>query len=152
MMVSPLKEVEVIIPSGVKVLCQSWRKFRLICFTSKVLLFGTIFSRSRNLDIVIKDISYEELKHDCFFRLAMFCAQKPILTLIASLVLVIICGLGIQFATIMTDPIELWSSPTSRSRIEKEYFDQNFGPFYRVEQVIIKPKENSFEEPYFSYK
>lgn len=37
-----------------------------------------------------------------------------------------------------TDPIELWS------RIEKDIFDSNFGPFYRVEQIIIKSKLSSF--------
>lgn len=33
--------------------------------------------------------------------------------------------------------MELWASPTSRSRVEKEYFDSHFEPFYRTEQIII---------------
>ena len=37
-----------------------------------------------------------------------------------------------------TDPIELWASPTSRSRIERTFFEEHFRPFYRAEQVIIK--------------
>lgn len=45
-----------------------------------------------------------------------------------------------KFLNITTDPVELWASATSRSRIEKEFFDSNFEPFYRVEQIIIKPK------------
>ncbi len=37
-----------------------------------------------------------------------------------------------------TDPIELWAAPTSRSRIEKTFFDETFRPFYRTQQVIVK--------------
>lgn len=45
---------------------------------------------------------------------------------------------------ITTDPVELWAGPHSRSRAEKDYFDNKFGPFYRTAQVFIKPvsKEN----------
>lgn len=38
---------------------------------------------------------------------------------------------------VTTDPVELWASPYSRSRIEREYFDEHFEPFYRTEQIII---------------
>uniref|UniRef100_A0A915NRK2 SSD domain-containing protein n=1 Tax=Meloidogyne floridensis TaxID=298350 RepID=A0A915NRK2_9BILA len=45
-----------------------------------------------------------------------------------------------------TDPVELWSSPGSDAREQKEFFDNNFGPFYRTEQIIIVPKDQSFWE------
>lgn len=38
---------------------------------------------------------------------------------------------------VTTDPVELWASPHSWSRIEREYFDRHFEPFYRNEQIII---------------
>lgn len=38
---------------------------------------------------------------------------------------------------VITDPVELWASPTSRSRVEKDYFDSHFEPFYRTNQIII---------------
>lgn len=47
-------------------------------------------------------------------------------------------GHGIKYLDVTTDPVELWASPTSRSRVEREYFDSKFEPFYRVEQIIIK--------------
>jgi len=47
---------------------------------------------------------------------------------------------GIVFLDITTDPVELWASPTSRTRVEKEYFDINFTPFYRANQLIITAK------------
>lgn len=47
-------------------------------------------------------------------------------------------GHGITYLKITTDPVELWAAPNSQSRIEKEFFDSNFEPFYRIEQVIIR--------------
>lgn len=43
------------------------------------------------------------------------------------------------FFKITVDPVELWASPTSQSRQEKDYFDSRFGPFYRTEQIFFKP-------------
>ena len=59
--------------------------------------------------------------------------------------IVIPCGLivcvglsaGLLKFQITTDPVELWSAPSSRARLEKNYFDTHFGPFYRTEQLII---------------
>lgn len=58
--------------------------------------------------------------------------------------LVIGLSVGIFCMEITTDPVELWAGPHSRSRAEKDYFDNTFGPFYRTAQVFIKPiyKEN----------
>ncbi len=39
---------------------------------------------------------------------------------------------------VTTDPVELWSAETSRVRVEKDYYDEAFVPFYRTEQVIVK--------------
>lgn len=44
---------------------------------------------------------------------------------------------GILYVHVTTDPVELWASPSSRSRIERSYFDSHFEPFYRNEQIII---------------
>ena len=54
-------------------------------------------------------------------------------------VLIVCAGFvaGVYFFEVTTDPVELWSAPNSRAREEKDYFDQNFGPFYRTEQVVI---------------
>lgn len=51
--------------------------------------------------------------------------------------------LGITQLKITTDPVELWASPSSRSRVEKSYFDKTFGPFYRIEHIIITAKDLS---------
>lgn len=50
---------------------------------------------------------------------------------------------GIKYLSITTDPVELWASPTSRSRVEREFFDSSFEPFYRIQQVILAPKNTN---------
>jgi hypothetical protein len=45
---------------------------------------------------------------------------------------------GIFQLEITTDPVQLWASPTSRSRLEKDFFDSRFRPFYRTEQIFFK--------------
>ena len=44
---------------------------------------------------------------------------------------------GLLLLEVTIDPVDLWASPESRSRQEKDYFDSNFSPFYRTAQVII---------------
>ncbi|XP_075151532.1 Niemann-Pick type C-1a isoform X2 [Haematobia irritans] len=65
-------------------------------------------------------------------------ATYPWLTLLGGLVLVAALGSGIKFLHVTTDPVELWASPQSRSRVEREFFDSKFQPFYRIEQIIIR--------------
>ena len=72
-----------------------------------------------------------------FYGLGMFCASYPWLTL--SLV-TLACGtlnMGLKKFEIETDPVRLWVAPNSESKLQKEFFDEHFGPFYRVEQIFI---------------
>jgi Niemann-Pick C1 protein len=46
--------------------------------------------------------------------------------------------MGMIWLTVIFDPVELWNSPTSQTRKEKEYFDSTFRPFYRATQIIVK--------------
>ncbi|XP_043243694.1 NPC intracellular cholesterol transporter 1-like [Amphibalanus amphitrite] len=77
-----------------------------------------------------------------FFRSwGTFCAMHPVPILIIGLLVAVGLSFGVVKLKVTTDPIELWASPTSRSRVEKDYFDQNFGPFYRTEMLIIRAKD-----------
>lgn len=53
-------------------------------------------------------------------------------------------GCGIIYFEMTTDPVELWAAPASQSRMDKDIYDINFDPFYRIEQVIIKSNYPSF--------
>lgn len=56
-------------------------------------------------------------------------------------------GHGIKYLNITTDPVELWAGPSSKSRTERDFFDSNFEPFYRIEQIIIKSNAQNFTYP-----
>ncbi|XP_050509778.1 NPC intracellular cholesterol transporter 1 isoform X3 [Diabrotica virgifera virgifera] len=73
-----------------------------------------------------------------FEKWGTFCAQRPLTVLLLGTLMVVSLGCGIKYLKIITDPVELWASPSSRSRVEKDFFDSHFEPFYRTEQVIIR--------------
>ena len=66
-----------------------------------------------------------------------WCANHPWSIIVASLIVVGICSAGLFKFTVVTNPVELWSAYDSVARIEKNYFDSKFAPFYRTEQIII---------------
>ncbi|KAL5280790.1 NPC1.2 family protein [Megaselia abdita] len=80
----------------------------------------------------------EQCLEQFFTRWGTFFATYPWYTLLAGLVFLVLAGFGIKFLHITTNPVELWASPQSRARVEREYFDSTFQPFYRIEQIIIK--------------
>jgi hypothetical protein len=50
--------------------------------------------------------------------------------LITLCVIIVLCS-GVTQLTLTVDPIKLWAAPTSRARIERDFFEQTFRPFYR---------------------
>ncbi|CAG5121501.1 unnamed protein product [Candidula unifasciata] len=77
-----------------------------------------------------------------FFNWGYFCARHPfIVTVIAVLVTGALVA-GAALLTVTTDPVKLWSAPDSRARLEKDYYDSHFTPFYRTEQLLISQPDN----------
>ncbi|EAS36030.2 niemann-Pick C type protein family [Coccidioides immitis RS] len=72
-----------------------------------------------------------------FSRLGRFCARFPALTIVTSFLIVGLMSLGWLRFSVEKDPVRLWVSPTSEAAREKQYFDSNFGPFYRAEQAFL---------------
>lgn len=76
--------------------------------------------------------------------MAIIAAFLPVMANYSTIVLflssyvVLLIGYGALSISVTTNPVEIWAGPNSRSRLEKEYVDENFGPFYRTEQVFIK--------------
>ena len=82
-----------------------------------------------------------ELKaSEAFTWWGTFVAKHKLIVMIASIVIALVLSIGMVNMVITTDPVELWAGPNSRSRIEKDFFDSKFRPFYRTEMVIIKAK------------
>ncbi|KAM4557220.1 NPC intracellular cholesterol transporter 1 [Fundulus diaphanus] len=94
---------------------------------------------------------FEDLLRTFFSSWGSFCVRHPSVVLLGSFVLVTACSGGLVYMRIITDPVELWSSPSSQARQEKNYFDEHFGPFFRTAQLIITtPINDTFVySPYF---
>ncbi|KAN0063267.1 niemann-Pick type C-related protein 1 [Thecaphora frezii] len=72
-----------------------------------------------------------------FYGLGLFCAKRPYLTFMIGAAFVGVCNIGWTKFEVETDPVRLWVAPDSNSKLQKEYFDEQFGPFYRPEQVFL---------------
>ncbi|XP_076586683.1 NPC1-like intracellular cholesterol transporter 1 [Chaetodon auriga] len=64
-------------------------------------------------------------------------ATYPLTVLLLSAVVVAILSAGLKSIELTTDPVELWSAPSSRARQEKDFHDKHFGPFFRTNQLIL---------------
>ncbi|KAI9730106.1 MAG: hypothetical protein M1834_006098 [Cirrosporium novae-zelandiae] len=72
-----------------------------------------------------------------FSKLGGICARYPALTISISIIFVGLLSLGWMNFAIEKNPVRLWVSPTSSAAEEKNFFDSNFGPFYRAEQAFL---------------
>ncbi|CAF1979480.1 unnamed protein product [Rotaria magnacalcarata] len=88
--------------------------------------------------------STEQFLERIFFRLGLFCAQRPYLVLTIGLIVIASLSCGLIKFKVTTDPVQLWSAKSSIARQQKDYFDQHFRPFYRTTQLIIIPDDQSF--------
>ncbi|XP_029309885.1 NPC intracellular cholesterol transporter 1 [Cottoperca gobio] len=80
---------------------------------------------------------FENALRTLFTSWGSFCVRRPSLVILGSMILVVASSGGLIYMRITTNPVELWSSPTSQARQEKDYFDSHFGPFFRTVQLII---------------
>jgi len=72
-----------------------------------------------------------------FYKLGLFASSYPWLTFFVVFLAVGLLNIGWKSFDVETDPVRLWVGPTSESKLQKEYFDEKFGPFYRTEQIFI---------------
>ena len=72
-----------------------------------------------------------------FYKLGLFAASSPWLTFSVIFLIIGTLNVGWKHFEVETDPVRLWVAPNSESRLQKEFFDENFGPFYRTEQVFV---------------
>lgn len=84
----------------------------------------------------------ERLFEESFRRWGVFVASHPISVMIVSLVISIILAFGLCWWKVTTDPVDLWVSSSSQARQDMNYFNEHFWKFYRIEQVVIAPKNN----------
>lgn len=102
--------------------------------------------------LVRTGIAFENFLQNVFQRWGTWCGSHPWTVIIVSLV--VLCGLscGIMKFQVTTAPVDLWSSTDSIARKEKKYFDDNFSPFYRTEQVIVTAQYPRAVDTYTVYQ
>ncbi|KAG6331807.1 hypothetical protein ID866_7283 [Astraeus odoratus] len=77
-----------------------------------------------------------------FYRLGISAASSPFLTFTLVFTAIGLLNLGWKKFDIETDPVRLWVAPDSESKLQKEFFDEHFGPFYRAQQIFVtKPPD-----------
>ncbi|RPD67274.1 multidrug efflux transporter AcrB transmembrane domain-containing protein [Lentinus tigrinus ALCF2SS1-7] len=89
-----------------------------------------------------------------FYKLGLFASTYPWLNFALVFTLIGLLNLGWRNFEIETDPVRLWVAPDSESKVQKEFFDEHFGPFYRVEQVFVTSANGSSpsdKEPVLSW-
>lgn len=70
---------------------------------------------------------FEHLLTTAFAAWGRFCACHVTAVVVTSVLVCVVLSVGIVKFDVVTDPVELWSAPNSRARIEKNYFDDSFG-------------------------
>ena len=98
---------------------------------------GDIVHNGGMLDRPQRKYSVNSFCDAAFAKLGGTCARYPTSTILASVILVLLLSLGWVNFDVEQDPVRLWVSPTSAAAEEKAFFDVNFGPFYRAEQVFL---------------
>ncbi|PVH75505.1 patched sphingolipid transporter-like protein [Cadophora sp. DSE1049] len=87
-----------------------------------------------------------------FSHLGFTAARFPGITIGISVLIVGLLSIGWIRFDIERDPARLWVSPTSAAAEEKSFFDTNFGPFYRAEQVfLVNETISNGSSPVLSY-
>lgn len=80
----------------------------------------------------------EQRLENIFFYCGQTVANHPAIVLGICSWFCAVCCYGYNKLDITTDPVKIWASPTSRSRVEKDYFEERFQPFFRTEQIFFK--------------
>ena len=96
-------------------------------------------------------VKTEKILQNTFRKWGTLCAYNPWKVIVVSVLIVAVLSIGLIRFTVITNPVDLWSSPDSQARQEKNYFDKYFSPFYRTEQVILTTTYN-YTDPYKPYQ
>ncbi|KAF1997279.1 multidrug efflux transporter AcrB transmembrane domain-containing protein [Amniculicola lignicola CBS 123094] len=87
-----------------------------------------------------------------FSRLGYVCARFPVITISTTVLVVGLMSLGWIRFQVETDPVRLWVAPNSAAAQEKNFFDEQFGPFFRAEQVFLVNDTGTTHGPVLSYE
>ncbi|SCU78692.1 LADA_0A06942g1_1 [Lachancea dasiensis] len=82
--------------------------------------------------------AFDKAVADYMSTVTNFSQQRPYLVLLLTFfVVLILTSCAWLFGRLETNPVNLWVSQSSPKYQEKQYFDEKFGPFYRIEQIFV---------------
>ncbi|CAG8482510.1 2350_t:CDS:2 [Acaulospora colombiana] len=127
-----------------------------------IVVVGSWYKKSQKLDnsgferVPLSEIEAEQLNpgssrhyflnailQEYFYQQGYMCAKYPWQTIFLAFLFVSLASTGWLFFAVETDPVRLWVAPNSDSAMQKEFFDENFGPFYRTQQIFITNRNSS---------
>ena len=113
---------------------------------------GDIVHNAGMLDRPQRQYKLNTIFDSAFNQLGKTCATYPLITISVSVLIVAVLSIGWVSFEVETNPVRLWVSPSSAAAKEKEFFDSNFGPFYRAEQAfLVNDTQPSGPGPVLSY-
>ncbi|KAJ3998282.1 patched family-domain-containing protein [Lentinula boryana] len=84
-----------------------------------------------------KQYRLNSLLRKSFYKLGLTTATYPMLTCAVVFTIIGLINIGWTKFDIETDPVRLWVAPNSETRVQKNFFDEHFRPFYRPQQIFI---------------
>ena len=76
-----------------------------------------------------------------FYKIGYAIASRPIISILICWTLAGAMVFGFFMIVTKTDPVDIWVDPTSNFVAQENYFNTNFGPFYRIEQYLFTPRD-----------
>lgn len=78
--------------------------------------------------------------HRALGGIGRIAARQPCAVIVFCLILTGIFGSFMSLMVINSEPDKLWVPPGSRAQVEEQYFDDHYGPWWRMEQMIVLHK------------
>lgn len=98
---------------------------------------GDLVHNAGLLDRPQRNYYLNQIFDRAFSKLGHVCAKYPGITIGTNIAIIGLLSLGWLSFDVEQDPVKLWVSPDSEAAQEKAFFDINFGPFYRTEQIFL---------------
>lgn len=85
-----------------------------------------------------------------FYSLALFCSRHPAVVIVSTLIISGLCCTGITQLEWETQPVNLWVSQNEPALKNLQFFESEFGEWFRIEQIIVSNSNPS--QPVLSWE
>lgn len=111
--------------------------------TQSLLEEGTHSIQSSLKELQEKHIEKKNFITRYFAWHGRMCAKHPYIVIIAAFLITGMFSIGFVNFKVQNNPVLLWSTTSSRSYQDLQYMNENYGPFWRIEQMLFTPKNDN---------